>query len=410
MKPLRLPFALAAVFLCLSCLGAEPARETPMVWDRGRLDAVREACRAGGGPLAEDLAVTLAEAEAEFRRGPFSVTAKAVRAASGDPHDYHSIGPYWWPDPASPDGLPYVRRDGRTNPDNEADLRALGMLNGAVRRLALAYHATGEERYAERAALFLRTWFLEPATRMNPHLRHAQAVPGRNEGRSIGMIDTWALRELLEAERLLRASAAWTEADAAALRAWFEAFHDWFVASDFGLREAAEPNNHASWHLAQATAQAVFIGRDERARARLEERLPTLVAAQIAPDGAQPHEFSRTRSMHYGVFNLRALLECAWMARQLGAEVGVPAGETGRRLRAAVAYLEAYADGAEAWPHPEIEAPRRDQLWIVFRLAAAVFDEPALSRHEAVLPAPRETHVYHRLVLPGAGGAEARGE
>ncbi len=23
-----------------------------------------------------------------------------------------SVGPYWWPDPSKPDGLPYIRRDG----------------------------------------------------------------------------------------------------------------------------------------------------------------------------------------------------------------------------------------------------------------------------------------------------------
>ena len=397
----RLVCGLAAVVLWSACLGAEPARETPMVWDVARLDAARDSHRAGGDLHATELAVTLREAENEFGRGPFTVTAKTVLAASGDPHDYHSVGPYWWPNPGTADGLPYVRRDGETNPGNEADFRALGMLNGAVRRLALSYHASGEERYAERAALFLRTWFLEAETRMNPNLRYAQALPGRNDGRAIGMIDTWALRELIEAERLLRASEAWTEADAAALRAWFAEFHDWFVNSDFGRQEAAEKNNHASWHLAQATAQAIFIGRDEVARARLEERLPALVAGQIAPDGSQPHEFGRTRSMHYGVFNLRALLECALMARHLGAEAGVPEGETGRRLRAAVAYLEAYADPASEWPYPELGAPRRDQLWILFRLAAAVFDEPALLRHEAVLPEPRETHFYHKLVLPG---------
>ena len=35
---------------------------------------------------------------------------------SGDPHDYVSIGPYWWPNPDTPDGLPYVRRDGILTP------------------------------------------------------------------------------------------------------------------------------------------------------------------------------------------------------------------------------------------------------------------------------------------------------
>jgi hypothetical protein len=28
-----------------------------------------------------------------------------------------SYAPYWWPNPAKPDGLPYIRRDGEINPD-----------------------------------------------------------------------------------------------------------------------------------------------------------------------------------------------------------------------------------------------------------------------------------------------------
>ena len=28
-----------------------------------------------------------------------------------------SVGPYWWPDPSKPDGLPYIRKDGHKNPD-----------------------------------------------------------------------------------------------------------------------------------------------------------------------------------------------------------------------------------------------------------------------------------------------------
>ncbi len=34
------------------------------------------------------------------------VTMRTLRAPSGDPHDYMSMGPYWWPNPDTPDGLP----------------------------------------------------------------------------------------------------------------------------------------------------------------------------------------------------------------------------------------------------------------------------------------------------------------
>ena len=37
--------------------------------------------------------------------------------ASGDIHDYMSIGRYTWPDTTKADGLPYIERDGYTNPE-----------------------------------------------------------------------------------------------------------------------------------------------------------------------------------------------------------------------------------------------------------------------------------------------------
>lgn len=55
--------------------------------------------------------------------------------------------------------------------------------------LALAYHFTGNEAYAAHAAKCLRVRFLDPATRMNPHLNFAQAVPGKNTGRAAGVLE-----------------------------------------------------------------------------------------------------------------------------------------------------------------------------------------------------------------------------
>ncbi len=45
------------------------------------------------------------------------VTDKKLKAISGNNHDYMSMGLYWWPNPDTPDGLPYIRRDGYSNPN-----------------------------------------------------------------------------------------------------------------------------------------------------------------------------------------------------------------------------------------------------------------------------------------------------
>ena len=54
-------------------------------------------------------------AEKAVARGPYSVMDKKEVGPSGDKHDYLSYARYWWPNPNTSDGLPYIRRDGKTN-------------------------------------------------------------------------------------------------------------------------------------------------------------------------------------------------------------------------------------------------------------------------------------------------------
>ena len=81
------------------------------------------------------------EAKSALKAGPFSVVDNDLVPPSGDKHDYISFGPYWWPDPAKKDGLPYIRRDGEVYPGSQSggsDSPALGKMTSAVHTLALA--------------------------------------------------------------------------------------------------------------------------------------------------------------------------------------------------------------------------------------------------------------------------------
>src|SRR5690606_15868424 len=116
--------------------------------------------------------------------GPFSVVVDERLAPSGDPHDYTSLGPYWWPNPNTPDGLPYIRRDGDRNPESlGGDWAALQDMSNTVCLLTVAWGLSQREDYAQHAAHLLRTFFLDAATRMNPHLNFAQRIPGVCDGR-----------------------------------------------------------------------------------------------------------------------------------------------------------------------------------------------------------------------------------
>ena len=106
----------------------------------------------------------LNDAEQALAVGPFSVTEKQRVPPSGDRHDYMSLGPYWWPDSSKANGLPYVRRDGRRNPEtlDDYDAPRLKRMMDAVTTLSLAYYFTGAERYAAHAADLLRSGSSRP--------------------------------------------------------------------------------------------------------------------------------------------------------------------------------------------------------------------------------------------------------
>ncbi|MHB0935324.1 MAG: alginate lyase family protein [Armatimonadota bacterium] len=344
--------------------------------------------QSGDARLRPALDTLREEAEAALPAPLPSVMDKTLVPPSGDKHDYVSFGLYWWPNPDTPDGLPYVRRDGEVNPEFAADsdtYRMRAMLV-PVETLALAFFFTGHEPYAEKAAAFLRCWFLDPDTRMHPHLQFGQGIPGRLTGRGIGIIDTHFLTRLVDAVGLLEESAAWTAGDRQGLRAWFAAYLDWLLTSDYGRDEARHPNNHGTWFRAQAAAYALFTGQPAIARDQIASTF-AWIDAELAPDGAQPHELARTRSWDYSVMNLEAFARLAEMARHVELDLWGYVSPTGAGLRASTDYLAPYADPDAAWPYRQIHPINPlyglpDHL----RRAAVVYGDPQYDAWLAKLP------------------------
>ena len=56
------------------------------------------------------------EAEKIIAQPVYSVMDKKTLPPSGDLHDYWHPAPYWWPDPDSPSGFPYIKKDGERIP------------------------------------------------------------------------------------------------------------------------------------------------------------------------------------------------------------------------------------------------------------------------------------------------------
>lgn len=311
--------------------------------------------------------------------GPFSVMDKKETPPSGDKHDYMSLAPYWWPDPSKPNGQPYIRRDGETNPERYKcpDDTEFNKLQSAVHALGLGYYLTGNEAYAAHAAQLLRTWFLDPATRMNPNLNFAQAVLGVNTGRGTGLIDDHGLPRLLDGITLLSDSRSLTAQDKEGLRKWFSAYLDWMQTSANGRDETAAKNNHGSWMDQQVVGIALFLGDNELARKISEAAKTTRIALQIKADGSEPLELARTKSFSYSVFNLDALCRLAEEARLTGIDLWSYRSPDGGSIRAALEYLLPYAEGEKRWTYKALNGVEGDSLTEPLLLAA-------LNYHNAV--------------------------
>jgi hypothetical protein len=332
------------------------------------------------------------QATAALRGGPWSVMDKEGVPPSGDKHDYMSQAPYWWPDPSKPGGLPYLRRDGEVNPETRrfTDKKGFGNLADAVPVLALAWWVTGEPAYAERAALLLRTWFLAPATRMNPNLRFGQAVPGRTEGRGAGLIDTRQIPELLDAVGLLGDAPAWTKADQAGMEAWARDYLRWLHESPQGREEADAENNHGTYFATQVVALLLFTGDTAAAREAVAAAVQRL-ASQFEPDGRQPRELARTRPWHYSAFNLVAWSRLAELGARTGVPVWTKAPKPGAppHVRQAIEYLLPFAVAERPWPHADLDPIRVETMAPALLAAADAYAEAryrALARGGADLP------------------------
>ena len=342
------------------------------------LQGTRVRVRANDPALAPALAKLRADTDSAMKLGPFSVVDKPQAPPSGDKHDYMSQAPYFWPNPDTPTSMPYVRRDGERNPDilKIPDRIAMRNMSNAVQTLSLAYYFTGDEKYADRAALLLRTWFIDAKTRMNPNLQFAQAIPGQNTGRGIGIIESGSLVSVIDALALLSGSKSWTDDDQRALVQWFDQYLTWLTESTPGKEESAMKNNHGTHYDVQVVTYALFVGKPDVAKRVLQDVLPKRIATQIEPDGKQPLELERTKAWSYSAMNLRGLMQLARLGEHVDVDLWHARTDDGRSIRTALDYLVPFAtDPEQKWPHQQLNGFRSDAVLILMRRAASEYPD-----------------------------------
>jgi hypothetical protein len=370
--------AIAAAVIALACRTAIGAPASPPLYlsvpglNGSAIQTAFDRIQRGDKSLQPSYRKLIADADKALKAPIVAVTQKSTSLPpSGDRHDYFSLSPYWWPDPSKPDGLPYIRRDGVTNPESKRDLDQprVAQMGANVQTLALAFYFSHDEKYAKRATQQLRAWFLDSATRMNPHLRYSQLVRGNPEERGSGIIDTRWFIEAVQAAGLLAQSQSWTDADDKALQAWFRKYLDWLLTSPNGAHERAARNNHGSWYAAQTAAYADFIGDTALVR-KIAEGAKARIGWQIQPNGNQPIEMERTRSMHYSGFNVEALSRLAEIGRRVNVDLWNYNAPEGGSIKAAIDHLAKYIASDDKWPGQQLDVVDPDLLIIHLRRAS----------------------------------------
>src|SRR5712671_1693929 len=356
-------------------------------------------------PPANDALVR--RADSALTGEPPSVTQKRRIPPSGDKHDFMSLGTYWWPDPTKPGGLPYVRHDGLVNPEtrNDFDDARFQSMFDAVQALALAHSLTGDPKYSRRAATLLHVWFVNPATRMNPNLQYAQAIPGVTDGRGIGIIDTRNTSQLLDAIQLLANSSALTESDYKSIVAWSRSYLAWLLDSKNGKEEQAALNNHGTWYDVQVVSLALFTGDTALARRILVNETTPRIGVQIRADGSQPLELERTRPIHYSAFNLDAYTQLAEMARRVGVDLWAYEAPSGGSLRKALVFLAPYADPAMKWEKPDVTPVPAEEFAAPYRRAERAIPDPRFAAALATLSRRIPDDSRDLLFAPPAHGS-----
>ena len=99
-------FACTILALFLAAASAMAAQPRWFTYDPAKIEQARAKIAAGDPLYRPSYTALLQAADKALTKTPSSVTAKTLTPASGDKHDYFSFGPYWWPNPDTPTGLP----------------------------------------------------------------------------------------------------------------------------------------------------------------------------------------------------------------------------------------------------------------------------------------------------------------
>ena len=245
------------------------------------------------------------------------ITDAAAPHCPGTIHDYYSNGDYWWPNPDTADGLPYIRRDGETNPGNFNEHRLiLRRMRTNSAMLAAAYRLTKEERFAAQAVRILEEFFLDVPFAIEALKPSVHMTPEIYEG----------------------------------LKNWFARYLGWMLTDPNGVAEMNEKNNHSVCFFVQAAVFSLFTDNPKIADF-CRDNYKHFLLPQMAADGSFPLELARTKPYNYSIFVLDNMVTLCYLLSTGEDNLWDYALPNGSGIRNALDFLTPYLLDKASWPY-----------------------------------------------------------
>ncbi len=256
---------------------------------------------------------------AYFKVLPFyTVVDKPKELCLGiNPHNYISLATYHWPNPDTDNHLPYIKKDGYSNPEGEKfDKDRLRQTAFICYYELILYYLTDDKDYYNDVKKRINIFFIDKKTRMYPNMNHAQMIKGVNLGRGIGIIDfaanfTYTLVLLQSLSEL-----NYIEEDFYAnyKKLWLKPFLSWLESSDIALQERDSKNNHGTMYDFLILVLYDIFGYKKKTKMLVYSFINLRMIPQIKEDGSMPLELARTKSKSYSLMGLKGIFDFAKIA------------------------------------------------------------------------------------------------
>jgi hypothetical protein len=145
---------------------------------------------------------------------------------------------------------------------------------------------------------------------------------------------------------------------------------------------------------------ALFVEKPSIAKEVLTEITKSRIDSQIKPDGRQPYELERTKSLGYSRMNLRGFFVLARLGEHTSVDLWNYRSADGAGLQRALDFLARYIDDPSSWPYKQIKGVEMENSFDLLKWAQAKYDDEIYGQWIEKLPKENIITRREKLFFP----------